>query len=158
MIARLRFPERGKNMLNRPTRTHQRNQPTDAVGRSLAVTAPPISLPKGGAIRGISEKFGANPVTGTGSMMVPIAASPGRSGFGPQLILSYDSGSGKGPFGFGRSLSLPAIVIQADTAVPLADLDTIMKHWFALPTPSDLATRCLTDIPLSQVEANNDIS
>ena len=71
--------------------------------------APTISLPKGGgAIRGIGEKFAANPVTGTGSMTVPIATSPGRSGFGPQLSLSYDSGSGNGPFGFGWSLSLPS--------------------------------------------------
>jgi hypothetical protein len=52
----------------------------------FAVAAPTISLPKGGgAIRGIGEKFAANPVTGTGSMTVPIATSPGRSGFGPQL-------------------------------------------------------------------------
>ena len=63
-------------------------------------SAPTISLPKGGgAIRGIGEKFAANPVTGTGSMSVPIATSPGRSGFGPQLNLTYDSGSGNGPFG-----------------------------------------------------------
>ncbi len=40
--------------------------------------APSISLPKGGgAIRGIGEKFAANPVTGTGSMGVPIATSRG---------------------------------------------------------------------------------
>ena len=31
-------------------------------------------------------------------MTIPIATSPGRSGFGPQLSLSYDSGSGNGPF------------------------------------------------------------
>ena len=55
---------------------------------------PSISLPKGGgAIRGIGEKFAANPVTGTGSMTVPLPISPGRSGFGPQLTLSYDSGA-----------------------------------------------------------------
>jgi virulence plasmid B protein len=53
-----------------------------------------ISLPRGGgAVRGIGEKFAANPVTSTGSMTVPIAVSPGRSGFAPQLSLSYDSGS-----------------------------------------------------------------
>ncbi len=69
-------------------------------------SAPSLSLPKGGgAIRGIGEKFAANPVTGTGSMTVPIATSPGRSGFGPQLSLSYDSGAGNGPFGFGWSLA-----------------------------------------------------
>src|SRR5215470_9081087 len=53
---------------------------------------PTISLPKGGgAIRGIGEKFAANPVTGMGSLTVPLAASPGRAGFGPQLALSHDS-------------------------------------------------------------------
>ena len=58
---------------------------------------PAISLPRGGgAIRGMGEKFAANPVTGTGSLSVPIYASPGRSEFGPQLSLSYDSGAGKG--------------------------------------------------------------
>jgi RHS repeat-associated protein len=80
---------------------------------------PSISLPKGGgAIRGIGEKFAANPVTGTGSMSVPIFTSPGRSGFGPQLSLSYDSGAGNGPFGFGWSLSLPSITRKTDKGLP----------------------------------------
>src|SRR3989337_545959 len=81
--------------------------------------APSISLPKGGgAIRGMGEKFAANPVTGTGSMSVPLAASPGRSGFGPQLSLAYDSGSGNGPFGFGSSLSLPQVTRKTDKGLP----------------------------------------
>ncbi len=80
---------------------------------------PSISLPKGGgAIRGMGEKFAANPVTGTGSITVPIATSPGRSGFGPQLSLSYDSGSGNGPFGFRWSLSLPSITRKTDKGLP----------------------------------------
>src|SRR5687767_10916601 len=80
---------------------------------------PAITLPKGGgAIRGIGEKFAANPVTGTGSMSVPIATSPGRSGFGPQLALSYDSGAGNGPFGLGWNLSLPAITRKTDKGLP----------------------------------------
>lgn len=83
------------------------------------VRAPAIALPKGGgAIRGIGEKFAANPVTGTGSMTVPIAVSPGRAGFGPQLSLSYDSGSGNGPFGFGWNLALPAITRKTDKGLP----------------------------------------
>ncbi len=87
--------------------------------QKFSVQAPSISLPKGGgAIRGIGEKFAANPVTGTGSMSVPIATSPGRAGFGPQLSLSYDSGSGNGPFGFGWSLSLPAITRKTDKGLP----------------------------------------
>src|SRR5881296_4930 len=80
---------------------------------------PSIALPKGGgAIRGIGEKFAANPVTGTGSMTVPIATSPGRSGFGPQLSLNYDSGDGNGPFGLGWSLSLPSITRKTDKGLP----------------------------------------
>jgi RHS repeat-associated protein len=81
--------------------------------------APSISLPKGGgAIRGIGEKFTANSATGTGSLTVPIALSSGRSGFGPQLSLSYDSGSGNGPFGIGWSISLPKITRKTDKGLP----------------------------------------
>src|SRR3989449_5221917 len=88
-------------------------------GEKSAFSAPTISLPKGGgAIRGIGEKFGANPVTGTGSMTVPIATSPGRSGFGLQLSLSYDSGAGNSPFGLGWNLSLPAITRKTDKGLP----------------------------------------
>jgi RHS repeat-associated protein len=86
---------------------------------SAGPAPPSISFPKsGGAIRGIGEKFAANPVTGTGSVTVPIATSPGRSGFGPQLTLSYDSGSGNGPFGFGWSLSVPTITRKTDKGLP----------------------------------------
>jgi len=78
-----------------------------------------ITLPKGGgAVRGIGEKFAANPVTGTGSITVPIPTSPGRSGFGPHLSLSYDSGSANGIFGFGWSLSLPAIARKTEKGLP----------------------------------------
>jgi RHS repeat-associated protein len=66
----------------------------------------------------MGEKFGANPVTGTASMTVPIATSPGRSGFGPQLSLAYDSGAGNGVFGFGWSLSLPSITRKTDRGLP----------------------------------------
>ena len=93
--------------------------PPNTTKEDFQVQAPAISLPKGGgAIRGMGEKFAANPVTGTGSMTVPIATSPGRSGFGPQLTLSYDSGAGNGPFGFGWSLSLPAITRKTDKGLP----------------------------------------
>src|SRR5205823_7776461 len=88
-------------------------------GPGAAVRAPALNLPKGGgAIRGIGEKFAANPVTGTGSLSVPLAVSPGRSGFGPRLSLSYDSGSSNGPFGFGWSLSLPSITRKTDKGLP----------------------------------------
>ena len=87
--------------------------------QNSAPALPAISLPKGGgAIRGIGEKFGANPVTGTGSMSVPIMTRPGRAGFGPQLSLSYDSGSGNGPFGLGWNLTLPEVTRKTDKGLP----------------------------------------
>src|SRR6185312_2919891 len=100
--------------------------------------APSISLPKGGgAIRGIGEKFAANPVTGTGSMSVPLATSPGRSGFGLQLSLSYDSGSGNGQFGFGWTLSTPAISRKTDKGLPQYR-DTEESDVFILSGAEDL--------------------
>ena len=86
---------------------------------SSLVSAPAVQLPKGGgAIKGMGEKFAANPVTGTGSMSVPIATSPGRAGFGPQLSLNYDSGAGNGPFGLGWNLSLSSITRKTDKGLP----------------------------------------
>jgi len=55
------------------------HEKTESVGASFGVKAPTVSLPKGGgAIRGMGEKCAANSVTGTASMSVPIATSPGR--------------------------------------------------------------------------------
>ena len=104
--------------------------------------APAIALPKGGgAVRGIGEKFAANPVTGTGSMSVPIATSPGRTGFGPHLSLSYDSGSGNGPFGFGWNLPVPSITRKTDKRLPqyLDRIDgAVETDVFMLPGSEDL--------------------
>jgi hypothetical protein len=84
-------------------------------GGAGSVFSQGIALPKGGgATRGIGEKFGVNP----GSLTVPLASSQKRSGFGPQLSFLYDSGSGNGPLGFGRSLSLPAITRKTDKGLP----------------------------------------
>jgi RHS repeat-associated protein len=81
--------------------------------------APPIALPKGGgAIRGIGDKFAANPVSGSGSVSVPIALSANRSGFTPELALTYDSSSGNGPYGFGWSMRVPQITRKTDKGLP----------------------------------------
>jgi RHS repeat-associated protein len=81
--------------------------------------APALTLPTGGgAIRGIDEKFQINPTTGSGTITIPIAISSARQGFGPQLALSYDSGSGSGPFGLGWHLSLPQITRKTDKGLP----------------------------------------
>ena len=103
------------------TQDGQSAERRQAPGRSddRSPQVPAITLPKGGgAVRGIGEKFAANPVNGTGTMSVPIATSPGRSDFGPRLELSYDSGSGNGPFGYGWTLSTPAITRKTDLGLP----------------------------------------
>jgi RHS repeat-associated protein len=88
-------------------------------GASTAPPLPVISTPKGGgAIKGIGEKFGTNPVNGTATMSVPIQLSPGRSGFGPSLSLSYDSGNGNGVWGLGWALNTPAIRRKTDKGLP----------------------------------------
>src|SRR5450755_3452171 len=100
--------------------------------------APQIVPPKGGgAIRGIGEKLGANPVTGTGTMSVPIATSAGRSGFGPQLSLSYDSGQGNGPFGLGWHLALASITRKTDKGLPRYE-DSTESDVFILSGAEDL--------------------
>ena len=106
--------------------------------KPFGVAAPSLSLPKGGgAIKGIGEKFAANPVTGTGSMTIPVATSPGRAGFGPQLSLSYDSGAGNGPFGLGWNLPLPAITRKTDKGLPKYQ-DAAASDVFLLSGAEDL--------------------
>jgi Salmonella virulence plasmid 65kDa B protein len=90
-----------------------------------------------GAIRGIGEKFRANPVTGTGSLSVPIPVSAARSGFQPELALSYDSGAGNGIFGLGWSIELPAITRKIDKGMPQYD-DGSGSDVFILSDAEDL--------------------
>ena len=109
-----------------------------------AASLPSLSLPKGGgAIRGIGEKFAANPVTGTGSLNVPIYTSPGRTGFGPQLSLSYNSGSGNSPFGFGWLLALPSITRKTDKGLPQYQ-DAQESDTFILSGAEDLMPSLVT--------------
>ena len=106
----------------------------DTFSRPVAFQPPAISLPKGGgAIRGMGEKFAANPVTGTGSMAVPIAESRSLGLWAP-LSLSYDSGAGNGPFGFGWRLSLPSITRKTDKGLPHYH-DAVESDVFVLRAP-----------------------
>ena len=87
-----------------------------------AQDSPTLQLPKGGgAIRGIGEKFSVNALTGTGSMMIPVFTSTGRSDFSPKLSMTYDSGSGNGPYGIGWSLSTPSVTRKTDKGLPRYD-------------------------------------
>ena len=99
---------------------------------------PTVELPEGGgAIQGIGEKFQANPVTGTGSLTVPIAMSPGRGGFSPELQLSYDSGSGNSPYGMGWNVGLPSITRKTQKELPQYR-DKIESDTFILSGAEDL--------------------
>ncbi|HEU0077853.1 MAG TPA: SpvB/TcaC N-terminal domain-containing protein, partial [Longimicrobiaceae bacterium] len=105
-----------------PSPEHDRPDVARADGQKAGEPAPllpVVSLPRGGAaIRGIGETFAVSPATGTCSFTVPIHTSPGRSGFGPQLALSYDSGAGNGPFGLGWSVQLPTVTRRTDRGIP----------------------------------------
>jgi hypothetical protein len=116
---------------------------------------PAVSLPKGGgAIRSIGEKFGTNPVTGTGAVTIPVATSTGRSDFGPHLELAYDSGSGNSAFGFGWSLNVPAITRKTDKGLPRYD-DAAESDVFVLSAVEDLVPVYETD-PSGAVRQDED--
>ena len=118
--------------------TDSGNGPDGPGTKPTPFTPPQIGLPKGGgAIRGIDEKFAANPVTGTGSLSVALALSPGRSGFGPKLSVEYDSGSGNGVFGVGWKLSLPSITRRTDKGLPQYR-DSVESDIFILSGAEDL--------------------
>lgn len=103
-----------------------------------------ISLPKGGgAIKGIGETFKPNPFTGTANFTVPIATSPGRGGFGPELSLQYSSGNGNGPFGLGWALSVPMVSRKTEDGIPqYNDEDT-----YLLSGAEDLVARTEEQLP-----------
>jgi RHS repeat-associated protein len=86
---------------------------------SSAIPLPAIAIPKGGgAARGIGEKFDVSAQTGTGSLSIPLPLSPGRSRFGPELRLAYDSGQGNGPYGLGWTVGVPTISRKTDKGLP----------------------------------------
>ncbi len=115
------------------------SQPSSSPGGALpAGLLPALSTPKGGgALRGIGETFSTNPATGTASLSIPIATSPGRAGFGPALELNYDSGAGNGPFGIGWRLSTPSIARKTDKGLPRYD-DAGAPDTFVLSGAEDL--------------------
>ena len=117
---RPRHPRRATPTATRRAGLGRRFGQQVAASRRRPRQAPPtVSLPKGGgAIRDIGEKFSVSAATGTASLAVPVATSPGRAGFGPPLSLDYDSGAGNGAFGLGWKMSLPAITRKTDKGLP----------------------------------------
>ena len=70
-------------------------------------------------------------------MSVPIFTSPGRSGFGPPLSLSYQPGSGNGLFGLEWALGVPSISRKTEKGLPRYD-DTDASDTFILSSAEDL--------------------
>jgi RHS repeat-associated protein len=91
------------------------NRPGPSTGPEL----PGISLPTGGgAIKGIDEKLTTGQATGAALLTLGIPTSQARQGSGPQLQLTYESGSGNGPFGMGWRLPVAAITRKTSPALP----------------------------------------
>ena len=137
-------PSQGVDRTENPLQADQAlEQAAKTLGLDQSLEAPPVfntssvSLPKsGGAISSIAEAFQANPVTGTGSTSIPLGVTPAR-GLEPQLALSYDSGSGAGPFGVGWALSAPRITRKTARGLPRYwDLDE--SDTFVLSGSEDL--------------------
>jgi len=70
-------------------------------------------------------------------LSVPIYSTPARSGFGPQLSITYDPRSGNGPFGFGWSLALPSVTRQTEKGFPQYE-DAIESDVFVLSGGGEL--------------------
>ncbi|WP_437589011.1 SpvB/TcaC N-terminal domain-containing protein [Sorangium sp. So ce1000] len=128
--ARWGTTETNERGLTRTTGAHE--------GGIRPIASPTPTLPKGGgAIRGIGETFSVGAAIGTGTLTVPIATSPGRSGFHPELSLVYDSGAGSGPFGIGWRLSVPQITRKTEKGLPRYD-DAQESDVFVLSGAEDL--------------------
>ncbi|MEM6293988.1 MAG: SpvB/TcaC N-terminal domain-containing protein [Myxococcota bacterium] len=115
---------------------------------------PKVQLPQGGgAIQGIGETFEANAFTGSGSMSIPIATSPGRGAVAPSLGISYASGSGNGPFGLGWSMSVPGITRKTEQELPQYR-DAVESDTFVLAGSEDLVP--VRDAAGNRVRAERD--
>lgn len=78
-----------------------------------------IKLPTGpGSLDGLGASFEPNLNTGTASYPVKFDVPPGRSGFQPELTLSYDGGNASGPWGLGWKLNVASICRYTDQGLP----------------------------------------
>lgn len=85
----------------------------DAVGLSK------ISLPSGpGSVEGLGEAFEPQLNSGTATYRVKIALPPGVNALQPDVALSYDGGSGNGPFGLAWNWAPMSIQRQTEKGLP----------------------------------------
>ena len=115
--------------------------PQNETQQGSSAGIPVVQMPKGGgAIKGIGEKFQANPVTGTGNVSIPLPVTPGRGGFTPELNLSYDSGSGNSVYGLGWNVGIASISRKTDKGIPRYE-DEYESDTFILSGAEDLVRK-----------------
>jgi len=103
---------------DRPGQADRATPQADDPPGSARLQPPPIALPKrSGDIQSISEDFAAAPFLGAGALLVPIATSLSRYGFGLQQFFFYHPDAGNGRIGFGWNLSLQVIRRKTDTGL-----------------------------------------
>lgn len=72
----------------------------------------------GGALRPVDQTFEVNPSNGTLALNLPLHVTNNRNDLHPMLKLSYNSGSGNGPFGLGWNIPLDSITIKTTSNIP----------------------------------------
>jgi RHS repeat-associated protein len=87
-----------------------------------------VSLPGGGGgISSIGDRFQPDLVRGTGNYSVPLNLPKGANELQPSLKLTYSTGQGNGPFGYGWQLNISRIERRTDRGVPeFTDDDTFV--------------------------------
>ncbi|KAJ5949959.1 SpvB-domain-containing protein [Penicillium verhagenii] len=113
----------GESTAHQHKDANQKERDTEKSSSKNGLSIPSfLSLGKGGgAMRSIGESFKVNACNGAVSLSFPLPTSASRSHMQPSLSLSYDSGSGNGPFGQGWSLGLSSINRKTGRQVPLYD-------------------------------------
>jgi RHS repeat-associated protein len=79
-----------------------------------------LSLPEGGGgMSPLGERFQPDLLRGSGSYSVPLNIPKGPNEVRPSLTLSYSTGAGNGPFGYGWRLNIMRIERRTDKGTPL---------------------------------------
>jgi RHS repeat-associated protein len=92
--------------------------PSSALDKS-GVSPNVLSLPDGpGSIRGLGETFEPSLFTGTAKYGIGLTVPPAAGAAKPAISISYDSGEGNGPLGFGWDLNIPYIQRKTSKGVP----------------------------------------
>ena len=96
----------------------------EATGTSPGV----VSLPGGGGgVSPLGDRFQPDLLRGTGNYAVPLHLPKGANELQPSLSLTYSTGQGSGPFGYGWSLNVSRIERRTDRGIPsYTDADTFV--------------------------------